>query len=61
MERTLSVLDLAVLIISAPDGVNVTIDQPVVVKRGPDWIPLDYGKNVEAGSALDAAGESVGG
>ena len=43
-------------ILSAPDGVNVTIDQPVVVKRGPDWIPLDYGKNVEAGSALDFSG-----
>ena len=40
-------------ILSAPDGVNVTIDRPVVVKRGPDWIPLDYGKNIEAGSALD--------
>ena len=40
-------------ILSAPEGVNVTIDQPVVVKRGPDWIPLDYRKNIEAGSALD--------
>ena len=43
-------------IISAPDGVNVTIDQPIVVKRGSDWIPLDYGKNIEAGSALDFSG-----
>jgi hypothetical protein len=43
-------------ILSAPDGVSVTIDQPVVVRRGPDWIPLDYGKNVEAGSALDFSG-----
>ncbi|MBR0506887.1 MAG: hypothetical protein IJJ84_15915 [Kiritimatiellae bacterium] len=43
-------------ILSAPDGVNVTVDQPVVVKQGPDWIPLDYGKNIEAGSALDFSG-----
>ena len=43
-------------ILSAPDGVNVTIDQPVVVKQGPDWIPLDYRKNIEAGSALDFSG-----
>ena len=43
-------------ILSAPDGVNVTVDQPTVVKQGPDWIPLDYGKNIEAGSALDFSG-----
>ncbi|MBR1587698.1 MAG: hypothetical protein IJ658_05175, partial [Kiritimatiellae bacterium] len=43
-------------ILSAPDGVTVTIDQPVVVKGGPDWIPLDYGKDIEAGSALDFSG-----
>ena len=45
-----------VCIISAPEGVETMIDQPVVVKRGPDWIPLDYRKNIEAGSALDFSG-----
>ena len=39
-------------ILSSPKGMNV-LKLPVVIKRGPDWIPLDYGKNIEAGSALD--------
>jgi len=45
-----------VCIISSPGGVEATVDQPVVIKRGADWIPLDYLKNIEAGSALDFSG-----
>ena len=43
-------------ILSAPGGVNATVAQPVVVRQGADWIPLDYGKDIEAGSALDFSG-----
>ncbi len=40
-------------IISAPDGVNVTTEQLVAIAPGPDWVPLDYRKDIVAGSALD--------
>ena len=39
--------------ISHPDGISVDLGRPVVVERGKDWIPLDYRKDVEPGSALD--------
>lgn len=42
--------------ISSEEGVTTTIDKPVVVSAGPDWIPLDYKKDVLAGSALDFSG-----
>ncbi len=43
-------------LISSPDGVNVTVESPVKISRGKEWIPLDYRKNIEAGSALDFSG-----
>ena len=45
--------------ISTPDGVNVSLDKPVVVARGADWIPLDYRKDIEAGSALDFSNQGL--
>lgn len=42
--------------LSSADGVTTTIDKPVVVSAGPDWIPLDYKKDILAGSALDFSG-----
>ena len=43
-------------ILSAPDGVKTEIDRPVKISKGKDWIPLDYRKNIEPGSALDFSG-----
>ena len=37
-------------------GVELALSQPVVVKAGADWIPLDYRKSIEPGSALDFSG-----
>ena len=43
----------------AKGAVSVSIDEPVVVKAGPDWIPLDYAKDIEAGSALDFSNQGL--
>jgi len=43
-------------IISSPEGVKMSLAAPVKISRGKDWIPLDYRKNIEAGSALDFSG-----
>ena len=40
-------------------GVKTAVDRPVVVKAGPDWIPLDYRKDIEAGSALDFSNQGL--
>ena len=45
--------------VTAADGVAVSIDAPVVIKAGPDWIPLDYRKEIVAGSALDLSGQGL--
>jgi len=37
----------------AKDGARLVRAEPVVVKAGPDWIPLDYRKSIVAGSVLD--------
>ncbi len=44
---------------AAKDGVTVSIDKLVVVTAGPDWIPLDYRKDIEAGSALDFSNQGL--
>ena len=46
-------------LVEAKDGVKTTVDRPVVVKAGPDWIPLDYRKDIEAGSALDFSNQGL--
>ena len=46
-------------LVSTKDGVKVSLDKPVVVKAGPDWIPLDYRKDIEAGSALDFSNQGL--
>ncbi len=46
-KRTLRVL------FSAPGGVEVRVPRLRVAVAGPDWIPVDYRKNVRKGSALD--------
>ncbi len=46
-------------ILSTKDGVKVAIDKPVVLKAGTDWIPLDYRKDIEAGSALDFSNQGL--
>ena len=45
--------------VTAADGVAVSIDAPVVIQAGPDWIPLDYRKEIVAGSALDLSGQGL--
>ena len=45
--------------VTSPDGTNVSIDQPVVVKAGADWTALDYCKDIEAGSALDFSNQGL--
>ena len=40
-------------------GVSVVIDAPVTITAGADWIPLDYVKDIEPGSALDLSGQGV--
>ena len=44
---------------AAPGGVAVSIDSPVTIAAGPDWIPLDYRKDIVAGSALDFSGQGL--
>lgn len=39
--------------IASPKGTRVLIDHGVTILAGDDWIPLDYRKDIEAGSALD--------
>ena len=46
-------------LLSSADGTKVEIDRPVVVKAGADWIPLDYRKDIEAGSALDFSNQGL--
>ncbi len=42
------------------DGVSVSsVERPTVVEAGPDWIPLNYLKEIEAGSALDFSGQGL--
>jgi len=38
-------------------GLAVDYDAPVVLAAGPDWVPLDYSPEIEAGSALDFSGQ----
>ncbi len=45
--------------VETKDGVKTAVDRPVVVKAGPDWIPLDYRKDIEAGSALDFSNQGL--
>ncbi len=46
-------------ILSSKDGVKVEIDKPIVLKAGEDWIPLDYCKDIEKGSALDFSNQGL--
>lgn len=39
--------------------VAVSLDQPVVLKAGPDWIPLVHYKDIVAGSALDFSSQGL--
>lgn len=48
-----------VCFLSSSDGVTTKIDKPVVVKAGLEWIPLDYQKNILAGSALDFSNQGL--
>ena len=45
--------------VTAADGVAVSVDAPVVISAGLDWIPLDYRKDIVAGSALDFSGQGL--
>ena len=44
---------------TASEGVSVAYAQPTVVKAGPDWIPVDYKKDILAGSALDFSNQGL--
>lgn len=39
--------------LSVKPGLKMSIDSPVVLVAGPDWIPLNLDQEIEAGSALD--------
>lgn len=45
--------------LSSPDGVRVKYAKPVVVKAGDGWSPIDYVKDIEAGSALDFSNQGL--
>ena len=45
--------------LSTSDGVQVTYAAPTVVREAPDWIPVDYRKNIVAGSALDFSNQGL--
>ncbi len=38
------------------DGIKTVYQKPYVVKAGAEWIPIDYHRDIEAGSALDFSG-----
>ena len=42
--------------VSADEPLVAKSIEPTVIARGPDWIPLNYRKEIEAGSALDFSG-----
>ena len=39
--------------VSASGGVGVSFARPNIIRAGKEWIPLDYAKDIEPGSALD--------
>ena len=39
--------------VSASGGVGVSFARPNIIRAGKEWIPLDYAKDIELGSALD--------
>ena len=45
--------------VSAPGGLQVKYTAPTVVKAGSEWIPVDYRKNILAGSALDFSNQGL--
>ena len=45
--------------LSSPDGIRVKYARPVVVKAGDGWSPIDYVKDVEAGTALDFSNQGL--
>ena len=45
--------------LAAPDGVTVKYAHPTIVSAGADWIPVDYKKNIVAGSALDFSNQGL--
>ncbi|MGN0845991.1 MAG: hypothetical protein ACI4RA_01245 [Kiritimatiellia bacterium] len=45
--------------LGASDGVAVKYARPTVVRAGADWIPIDYKKNIVAGSALDFSNQGL--
>ena len=46
-------------VISSPNGVTLAPDRKTTVKAGPDWILLDYKKDIVAGSALDFSNQGL--
>ena len=45
--------------LSGSEPVDVRLAAPTVVQAGPDWIPVDYKKNVAAGSAMDFSNQGL--
>ena len=46
-------------VITSPNGVAPAPDRKTTVKAGPDWILLDYKKDIVAGSALDFSNQGL--
>ncbi len=45
--------------LSSLNGVTTDIAKPIVITAGEEWIPLDYRKDIEAGSALDFSNQGL--
>lgn len=41
------------LTLASPGGIGLTIDEPVTIAAGDDWVPLPVSLDIEPGSALD--------
>jgi hypothetical protein len=41
------------LTVAAPGGISLSIDEPVTIQAGEEWLPLDVTLDIEPGSALD--------
>lgn len=45
--------------LSGSEPVNVKLAAPTIVAAGPEWIPVDYKKNIVAGSAMDFSNQGI--
>ena len=51
--------DYAFTVSSDTEPLTLVYGQPFVIRAGADWIPVDYRKDIVAGSALDFSGQGL--